>query len=118
MNWVDNIPAWTIHLTFLMYWPSAIVCAVSYTVRATSDIRKDLKCKNDEKRTVYIPTITVGTLVGYTLLTFVPLVNIFAAVFDAAPSIIKKFLEWCFEALDIPIIPNRKKINGTDTDKK
>ena len=83
-------------------------------VRSVDDVRKEraLRSKSEEKikngeRGFYLPTITVGTFVGRTLVAITPIVNLLYTVFDVAPEVFGSVIRWCERVLNVPVVPKR-----------
>ncbi|MGK4386301.1 hypothetical protein [Ectopseudomonas oleovorans] len=53
------------------------------------------------------PSITVGSLLGYAVLTVCPALNLLAALFDVAPTVFRGLIRWCGQILDAPLVPKR-----------
>jgi hypothetical protein len=111
-NIMSKLPEWNSWIALLLYWLPLSLCAWGYTVRTVVKIRKDRERRagNDTHR-YYIPDITVGTLVGYLVLTVTPVANLFASIFDVAPKLFASFFRFCETVLDMPLVPNRKKVD-------
>lgn len=113
MNWIAaHIPAWNSWIALLLYWLPLVMCAYGYAVEFVQlyrdEIRARAKAEADEKA-YYSPTLTLGWIVGHVVITIVPIVNLLAAVFDAAPKAFGDFFTWLGKALDIPLVPKRNK---------
>lgn len=112
MNWIlAHTPNWNSWLALLLYWLPVALCAYGYTVRSVLKFRKDRAARDEQEskeRGFYMPTITIGTLVGYAVTTVVPVANLFAAIFDVAPKVFADFWEWCERALNVPLVPKRR----------
>jgi hypothetical protein len=115
-NWVVNFD-FTSWMGFGLYWVPASLCAVGYTLRAWSQYQTDVadraEAVEDEKslnRRVkfYHPRITVGSLLGWGWVTLLPVVNIWAAVFDVAPRLFSSAFSWLGRVFDQPLVPKRK----------
>lgn len=89
-------------LALLVYWIPLFICAGVYFFRTISLYKTDLK-KSDEM--YYNPTLTIGLIVWFIVLTLTPCVNLLALVFDCAGSV---FI-WLGKVLDIPLVPKRKR---------
>lgn len=113
MQWItEHLPAWNGWIALLLYWLPLALNAYGYTVRAAVGIQKDRADREKSEaaeRGYYLPSITVGTLVGYAALTVLPIANLFSAVLDVAPKVFSDFFEWCGRVLDVPLVPKRSK---------
>lgn len=112
MNWIiEHLPAWNSWIAALLYWLPMALCAYGYTARTSRQIAKDrasrAKAASDE-RGFYLPSITVGSLVGYAALTVAPIANLFAAIFDVAPDVFHGFIRLCDRVFNVPLVPDRK----------
>ena len=112
MNWIiEHLPAWNSWIALVTYWLPMALCAFGYTMRTVYKTKHDLNERAEAPKRqygTYIPSVTIGTLVGYVLLTVTPIANLFAAIFDVAPIVFRVFFEWCARVLDVPLVPKRK----------
>ena len=89
-------------LALFTYWIPLLVCATVYSLRFVGMYKRDLKgCK--EK--YYTPSLTIGVIVWYLVVTLAPAVNMLAMVFDCGSSV----FEWLGKTLNIPLV---RKIEG------
>lgn len=113
MNWIaEHLPAWNSWIALLLYWLPLVLCAYGYTARAFVKVRKDRDARQaaaSKEHGFYLPSITIGTLVGYAAMTLFPVANLFAAIFDVAPVLFRVFFDWCARVLDVPLVPKRDK---------
>lgn len=93
MQWItEHLPAWNSWIALLLYWLPLALCAYGYTVRSALKVRKDCAVREKaatQEHGLYLPSITLGTLVGYAATTVVPVANLFAAIFDVAPAMFR-----------------------------
>lgn len=112
MNWIMNtLPPWNSWLALGLYWMPLALCAYGYTVRSARRFSADRIARAEadtEERAYYSPSITIGTLIGYAILSVMPIANLFSAIFDVAPKLFSSLIEWCEKALNIPLVPKRK----------
>jgi len=113
MNWIiENAPEWNGLMAVLLYWLPAVICFYGYMDRAARNVQLDRRARESAERkedSFYIPSVTVGTLIGYVALAICPAANLCAAMFDLAPKLLSGFLDWCSKVLDIPLVPRRRK---------
>ena len=116
MDWIQShIPAWNGWIALVAFWLPLLLCAYGYIIRSARDFANDRAARANselpasQSNGYYSPTITIGTLVGRVLLTVVPIVNLFAAIFDVAPKVFGDFIKWFGKAFDIPLVPKRAK---------
>ena len=114
MHWImSNLPPWNSWLAMGLYWMPLALCAYGYTLRAAYRFSKDrrdrAKADTEKSAYYYFPTITIGTLVGYAVLSVMPIANLFSAIFDVAPKPFASMFEWFGKVLDIPLVPKRNK---------
>lgn len=113
MNWIiEKLPAWNSWIALLLYWLPLALCAYGYTVRSFQRIAKDRQRREDalthkHSYSCYLPDITVGTLIGYVILSVAPVANLFAAIFDVAPKVFGSFIDMLGRVFDIPLVPKR-----------
>jgi hypothetical protein len=109
---IEQLPEWNSWIALLLYWLPMAMCAYGYTVRSILKVKRDLEWRRDaeaEGKKFYYPTITVGSLIGYAMMTVTPIANLFAAIFDVSPKLFKAFFNWCGRVLDMPLVPAKKK---------
>jgi hypothetical protein len=85
-----------------------LFCLYGYTIRTWSNYRQDLGARA-LNGSVYYPTDTVGTVIGRILASTVPVVNLFAATFDVAPSVFTSFFRWLGSVFDTPLVPRKER---------
>lgn len=131
IDWVMSFWGNT-YIAILCYWMPMAVCFVGYTIRTNENLRNDLKNRHlyeywlESKTQVikgalsqeafdnrfpgvyyhYSPTDKYGSLIGRGLLTFIPVVNIFASIFDVSPKLFRSLINWIAEIFDTPLVPH------------
>lgn len=107
IDWIKDVATWwtTGWLGMLLYWLPTSFCLVGYTLRCWSDVRHDLKVRDIEKW--YHPSITIGTIIGRSILSVIPVANLWAAMFDVAPKLFGDFIDWLGRVFTIPLVPRR-----------
>lgn len=93
-------------LALVLYWVPLVFCALFYIVRSGQDFANDKRRREFER--TYYPTITIGTLIGRGLASVIPVVNLFAAIFDVSPVAFKKMFTLIGEIFDQPLVPQSK----------
>lgn len=115
MNWLTELLAFNLTnlLGLYLYWFPVGICLVGYTVRTVLLVKEDLKKRREAALPggCYIPGVTVGSILGMVLISWIPLVNLLAAAFDLTPKFVPKLCDWFRDLLDIPLVPRRKKSN-------
>ncbi len=126
---IDTIMAfsfWGISLTnwlgLLLYWLPAALCLYGYTIRiwyryqndyakrSAAEKVKELRAagsKDVYSSGTYIPSLTVGSILGYALLTIIPIANLFAAIFDVAPKVFSSLIKYLEKVFNQPLVPAR-----------
>jgi len=106
IEWLQNAANWwtTGILGLILYYLPLTLCAYGYTVRTYKTYRRDIESR--ESRSVYTPELKVGTIIGYGLVTIIPIANLCAAVFDIAPEVFHDFFEWLGKVFDMPLVPD------------
>ena len=98
-------------LAVFLYWSPAALCLYGYTIRTwtqyKSDIAKRLEAEKTEKG-YYHPSLRIGDLVCRSIVTLLPIANLWAACFDVFPEVFRKLGEFISRALDQPLVPSRK----------
>ena len=96
---------WNGLLAIVLYWVPASLCAYGYTVRTWREYQSDLR---DRHKDYYLPTLTVGVVLGRVLVTITPLLNLWAVVVDVGPQVFRSFFKWIGDILNIPLVPRKK----------
>ena len=113
MNWIMNrVPEWNSWMALFLYWMPLALCAYGYTVEFVQKYRKELRDRakaEADSKAYYSPELTLGWIVGHAVLTVMPVVNVFMAVFYVAPRVFGDFFTWIGKALNIPLVPKRDK---------
>lgn len=84
-------------LALFTYWVPLAVCLIVYAFRAVEAYRHDLEASVEK---YYVPTLTIGSILGHVLLAVVPAVNLFAMVFDCTASV----FHWLGRVLNVPLV--------------
>ena len=95
-------------LALFIYWVPLSVCAGVYFLRGVNLYRQEIinrDIADKEKFKIYRPTLTVGLIIWYFLVTICPVGNLCAMIFDCASSV----FSWINRAFNIPLVPARKK---------
>lgn len=102
-----------------LYWLPLLVCALGFTIRTWVNFQQDHQSRSvyethrAEKRhtNVYVetyrPTDTIGTLIARAIVTFVPIANLWVALFDLTPMMLSRYLGAIGKLFDIPLVPRR-----------
>jgi len=98
-------PLWFV----LLYLVPLVFCLVFYTVRTVKNYRNDVAERAGHLRQDdswgYIPTDTIGTLIGRALVSILPVANIWAALFDLAPGVFGNLFKALGRLFDQPLVP-------------
>lgn len=108
IDWIKDAATWwtTGWLGMLLYWLPASFCLVGYTLKSWGDVRHDIKKRDSAE--FYHPNITVGTIIGRSVLSVIPVANLWAGMFDLAPKLFGDLFEWIGRVFDVPLVPKRK----------
>ena len=119
-----------------LYWLPLSICSFGYTVRTATNYQKDLEnrekyeefklkcsefeegtdeyrsfiksCKeNDTLHEYYCPTDTIGTVLGRILVTVVPIINLWAGIFDISPNLFCNIFMKLEKLFDQPLVPKK-----------
>lgn len=94
----------------LLYWAPLVLCLWGYSARTWRNFRIDVKRREEALGKTwgcYVPSDTVGTVLGRLLLSVCPVANILAAIVDVGPEVFSRVLRFCGDVLDIPLVPNK-----------
>lgn len=117
MNEILTFSLWGVSLTnwlgVLLYWLPLALCAYGYTIRTWVRYQKDYRERADSESVkagyrTYIPSLTVGSILGYILMTITPVANLFAAIFDVAPKVFSSLINFLEKVFSQPLVPKRK----------
>lgn len=107
IDWIKDVATWwtTGWLGMLLYWVPASFCLIGYTVKCWGDVAHDIATRDKPH---YVPGITIGTIIGRSVLSVIPVANLWAGLFDVAPMMFGKFFKWIDRAFNVPLVPRRK----------
>lgn len=102
----------------LLYWVPLSICVFGYTLRNAADYMNDKASRDSEESSYYTPSLTIGTIVGRGLAATIPVVNMWAALFDVSPKLFSRFFTMLSEMLNAPLVPDtaaakQKRANKT-----
>ena len=107
----ETMPQWNSRIALLLYWLPLVLCVYGYMLTIVQRVRKDRAASAEHQSGApcshYHPSITVGSLLGYAVLTVCPALNLLAALFDVAPTVFRGLIRWCGQILDAPLVPKR-----------
>lgn len=110
MDYIRNFE-WNGWLGICLYWLPLAFCVYGYSVETWIDFRKDIRMRAAAiDPGYYQPGLTVGTLISHVIMTVVPIVNLFAAIFDLAPDVFGRFISLVEKVFDQPLVPRRKRL--------
>ncbi len=101
-----------------LYWLPLIVCVVGFTLRTHRNYLKDRKQREIPGSYYYVYTDTVGTILIRTVVSILPIANMFAATFNVAPELVEKFSDWLDKVFDIPLVPDSESYKAIRETKK
>lgn len=104
-------------LGICIYWLPLLLCLIGYTIRTARNLQQDKKDRSAVEKgentstgsSFYRPTDTLGDLIGRALISFIPIANFWAAVFDISPQLFCKVFEWIAKTFSQPLVPERGK---------
>ena len=112
-TFIDNVWAGLFAFNPLDPWSAAayflplVICCTSYLFETISDLAddtKNLKKYNKGEINNYSPRTTIGLILARIFLSFIPIVNIFVAIFSRLGQIIN----WLKYTFDIPLISKKQ----------
>lgn len=89
-----------------LYWVPMAFCVFGYMARTFERYRE---CCEARDKGSYFVSDTVGTLIGRTVVTFLPGANLLAASFDLAPSLFFRFFQAIGKMFDVPLVRKIEK---------
>jgi hypothetical protein len=92
-------------LSALLFYAPMLLCLYGYAVETWQDFQKDKADRDSAK--YYVPSLTVGVILGRALLTIIPVANLFAAIFSVGPKVFGDFFRFIGRVFDQPIVPKR-----------
>lgn len=106
MSYLNNIVA-NYWLSFFLYYLPLGLCLYGYSIRTWKNYQKDTEARDSDK--YYLPTDTIGSLIGRAIVTIIPVGNLLAATFDIGPKIFANFFEWIGRVFDQPLVPKKQE---------
>ena len=91
----------------LLYWVPMSLCIVGYTIRTFRNYREDLNKRKTEQ--FYTPTDTIGSLIGRWIVTILPILNLWASLFDVAPELFGNLFKRIEIIFNQPLVPPKKE---------
>jgi hypothetical protein len=91
-------------LAFVLYYIPMVLCAWGYFWRTYRNVQKDKKAR--ETPSGYVPTDTIGSLIGRAILIILPVGNLLAGIFDVGPEVFGAFFNWLGEVFSQPLVPD------------
>ena len=88
-------------LAIFVYWIPALICIAVYLFRFVGMYKKDV---DKSKGSYYSPELTVGYILALSIGSFIPVINLFMLIFDAAASAFR----FIGTILDIPLVPKAR----------
>jgi len=115
MEWANTAISWwtTGLMGLLLYWLPMVGCLILYSIRSGKQYQKDKTYReedhaNNKGEYCYSPTLTIGTLIGRFVVSFIPVANLIALAVDLAPGALRTFFKWVEKTFDIPLVPKYK----------
>ncbi len=102
-----------------LYWLPMVICIVGYTIRTARNIQKDKRERiQHEKNEIgyYSPTDTIGDLIGRSLVSIIPIANLWSALFDISPMLFDRLFKWVSCTFNQPLVPIRNKTKDKETE--
>lgn len=108
---IDSIWNYIINFQFnsllgvCLYWIPVGLALLSGFVKCARDYMRDVESR--DKDSYYSPRLTLGQIVWRFLVSFIPVVNMWVATFNAIPYLFQRFCNLCESVFNIPIVPKR-----------
>lgn len=117
---IDSILGFEFNSTLgvILYWIPLSFCVYGYSVRSFVNYQADvigIRKKELGEHSHYAQQETIGSLIGRGLVTFIPVVNIWGAIFDLAPETFGRFINLMSRVFNQPLV-REKKIRSSDMD--
>ncbi len=117
---IDSIHNWVVTfefnswMGFLLYYVPMLFCSFFYSWRTLANLQRDINWRKgehikeykDRHRDDYVPSDTIGTLIGRAIVSILPVANIWAAAFDLSPKVFGRFFEWIGKVFNQPLVPD------------
>jgi hypothetical protein len=91
-----------------LYWVPLFLCAIGYSVRLIKEVRKDKEDRAECRKgsyNYYHPSVTIGTIVFYALVSIAPGTNLVALVLHIGYDMLASVFEAIGKVLDKPLVP-------------
>lgn len=95
----------TTRFGILLYWLPLVVCIVGNLCQFVQVYRSDLR-EREGRNGYYTPTLTVGHVLAWVLITVTPGVNLMVACFYHGPCIISNIFSRMSKMFDFPLVPD------------
>lgn len=109
---IDNSVIWGL----LLYWLPLVICAVYFAKQFIKEYAIDVKQR--EESDYYVPTLTVGRILGWILTIGVPVANLVCALFHAGPHLFHRLFKWLGRVFDFPLVPDSAAAKQARADRK
>jgi hypothetical protein len=102
-----NVFDFTNYMTLLLYWLPLSVCAYGYTIQFWKQYRRELAACTEDN---YRPSLTIGTIIGHTIIVGLPLANLWMAVFNIGPTLFSGFFSLVGQIFNTPLVGPKKSL--------
>ena len=92
---------------FFIYLMPMLFCITFYGIVSVQDYLYDKR--NSVSGRTYWPRLTVGAILGRSVASTVPILNIICIIFEVVPVLFGDFFNWCGEVLERPIVSQKSK---------
>lgn len=111
IEFIKNLPS-SPYFTLLFYWLPVFICIIGTIIRTVCQYRSDLARRAEamtadprSSRSIYTPTLKVGTIIGRVLGSVIPVVNVCYAVFSLIPEAMGGLFKWLDRTFDFDLVP-------------
>ncbi len=96
---------------FALYWVPMYMCVICYFYRTTVNYQRDRveRTAASKANVYYAPTDNVGIVVWRAVVSFIPILNLLALIFDLSPELFSRFYNFISMVLNKPLVPRFKK---------
>ena len=113
-QWVESLGDWWFSglMGIILYWIPLVTCAIVYFwrgVQTYSEQRKKRVGEGSEGGWFHPDELTLGHIIGFTLITVCPGVNFIAFICETAWKVLRFIVKKCAWIFTMPLVPDSEK---------